>query len=173
MNSTINDLMMRRSIRKYKPECPSKELLDQIIAAGTCAPSGMNWQSAIIVCVTDKKEIEYLSKLNAHVRGADGTDPYYDAPAALLVLAKKSSPYALQDGSLVMGNMMNAAYALGLGSCWINKLMEVMETEDGKALLKKWGIEGEYMGIGSCIVGYPDEERQMKPRKENYVYYVG
>lgn len=173
MNSTINDLMNRRSIRKYKPQCPERELLDEIIVAGTCAPSGMNWQSAIIVCVTDKAEIRYLSKLNASVRGAEGTEPYYDAPAALLVLAKADSPYAVQDGSLVMGNLMNAAYALGLGSCWINKLKEVMELPEGKALLKKWGVEGDYIGIGSCIVGYPDEVRTMKPRKENYVYYVG
>ena len=95
------------------------------------------------------------------------------APTVLIVLADAKSPHAVQDGSLVIGNLMNAASALGLGSCWINRAKEVFDSPEGKALLKKWGIKGEYTGVGNCILGYPDEEREMKPRKENYVYYVG
>ncbi len=171
MITTVEDLKNRRSIRKYKAECPTAAEINAVIEAGVCAPSGMNQQSAIIIAITNKAEIEYLSKLNAQVRGHEG-DPFYGAPAALLVMVRSDSPYGVQDGSLVMGNLMNAAYAVGLGSCWINRQKEVFELPEGKALLKKWGIEGEYTGVGACILGYPAEERKMSPRKENYVYYV-
>ena len=171
MKSTIEDLKQRRSIRKYKAQCPGEGLIQQVIEVGTCAPSGMNQQSAIIISVTNKEELAVLSKLNAKARGSEG-DPMYGAPAALLVLVRSDSPYGVQDGSLVMGNLMNAAYALGLGSCWINRFKDVFELPEGKALLNKWGIEGEYTGLAACILGYPDEERQLSPRKENYVYYV-
>ena len=171
MNQTVNDIKNRRSIRKYKTECPPAELIDQIIEAGTCAPSGMGQQSAIIIAVTDKAELENLSRLNAQVRSQSG-DPFYGAPAILLVLAKSDSPYCVQDGSLVMGNLMNAAYALGLGSCWINRFKEVFELPEGRELLKKWNVHGEYTGVGGCILGYPAEKREMKPRKDNYVYYI-
>lgn len=172
MNKALEAIYNRRSIRKYKPEQISKEELEAVLKAGVCAPTGMNRQSPIIVVVQDREEIAYLSKLNAAVNNWE-SDPLYGAPTVLIVLAEASSPHAVQDGSLVMGNLMNAASALGLGSCWINRAREVFDSPDGKALLKKWGIEGEYTGIGNCILGYPDEEREMKPRKENYVYYVG
>lgn len=172
MNKALEAIYNRRSIRKYKPEQISKEELAAVLKAGVCAPTGMNRQSPIIVVVQDREEIAYLSKLNAAVNNWE-SDPFYGAPTVLIVLAEASSPHAVQDGSLVMGNLMNAASALGLGSCWINRAREVFDSPDGKALLKKWGIEGEYTGIGNCILGYPDEEREMKPRKENYVYYVG
>lgn len=172
MNKALEAIYNRRSIRKYKPEQISKEELEAVLKAGVCAPTGMNRQSPIIVVVQDREEIAYLSKLNAAVNNWE-SDPFYGAPTVLIVLAEASSPHAVQDGSLVMGNLMNAASALGLGSCWINRAREVFDSPDGKALLKKWGIEGEYTGIGNCILGYPDEEREMKPRKEDYVYYVG
>lgn len=170
MNETIEVIKSRRSIRKYKPQCPTKEELQAVISAGVCAPSGMNLQSAIIVAVTNPEEVNTLSELCAKVRGQK--NPYYGAPAVLLVLAESNSDYKLQDGSLVMGNLMNAAHAIGLGTCWINRLDKVFELPEGKALLEKWGIKGEYTGIASCVIGYPDEEPQMKPRKDNYVYYV-
>ena len=172
MNKALEAIYHRRSIRKYKAEQISKEELEAVLKAGVCAPTGMNRQSPIILVVQDRDEIAYLSKLNAAVNHWD-TDPFYGAPTVLIVLADASSPHAVQDGSLVMGNMMNAASALGLGSCWINRAREVFDSAEGKALLKKWGIEGDYIGIGNCILGYPDEVREMKPRKENYVYYVG
>ena len=170
MNETIEVIKSRRSIRKYKTQCPTKEELEAVISAGVCAPSGMNLQSAIIVAVTNPEEVNALCELCAKVRGQK--NPYYGAPAVLLVLAESKSDYKLQDGSLVMGNLMNAAHAIGLGTCWINRLDKVFELPEGKALLEKWSIKGEYTGIASCVIGYPDEEPQMKPRKENYVYYV-
>ena len=171
MNSTVNDIISRRSIRRYKAQQITDAELETVLQAGVCAPTGMNRQSPIIVAVQDKETINQLSRLNAHFMGVD-TDPFYGAPTVLVVLAAAWSVHAVQDGSLVMGNLMNAAHAIGLGSCWINRAKESFETDEGKALLKKWGIEGEYIGVGNCILGYPDEEPAMKPRKENYVYFV-
>ena len=171
MNKTLDDLRNRRSIRRYKPEQITREELDAVISAGVCAPTGMNRQSPIIVAVQNKETVKLLSKMNAAVMGAS-SDPFYGAHTVLVVLADAHSKHAVPDGSLVMGNLMNAAKAIGLGSCWINRAKEVFDTDEGKALLKKWGIEGDYIGIGNCILGYPDEEPEMKPRKENYVYYV-
>lgn len=171
MGNALKNILERRSVRCYKACQITREELDSVISAGVCAPSGKNLQSAIIVAVQDKEEIAYLSKLNADVMGVS-SDPFYGAPTVLVVLAEADSRFAVQDGSLVMGNLMNGAHAIGLGSCWINRAYEVFEKEEGKALLKKWGIEGNYIGIGNCILGYPDEEPEMKPRKEKYVYYV-
>lgn len=171
MNEALQVIYERRSIRKYKPEQITKAELDAVLKAGVCAPTGMNRQSPIIVVLQKSEDIAYLSSLNAKVRNSS-SNPFYGAPTALVVLAEADSSFAVQDGSLVMGNMMNAAKAVGLGSCWINRAKEVFETEEGKALLKKWGIEGDYVGIGNCILGYADEEPEMKPRKTNYIYYV-
>lgn len=171
MNEALANLYERRSIRKYKEEQITREELDAVIRAGVCAASGKNGQSAIIVAVQDKETRDLLSRLNAAVLGVN-SDPFYGAPTVLIVLADANSSFAVQDGSLVMGNLMNAANAIGLGSCWINRAREVFATEEGKALLKKWGIEGEWLGIGNCILGYPAEAPAMKKRKENYVTYV-
>ena len=171
MNEALKVLYDRRSIRRYKNEQISCEEMDAVIRAGVCAASGKNGQSAIIIAVQDKKTRDLLSRLNAAVLGVK-SDPFYGAPTVLIVLADAKSPYAVQDGSLVLGNLMNAAKAIGLGSCWINRAKEVFDSEEGKALLKKWGVEGEWIGIGNCILGYPDEDPAMKPRKENFVYYV-
>ena len=171
MNKTIEDLMNRRSIRKYTPEQISRQELDTVLNAGICAPTGMNRQSPILIAVQNKQVRDKLSKMNAAVMGSD-SDPFYGAPTVIVVLAAAESPHAVQDGSLVMGNLMNAAKAIGLGSCWINRAKEMFETEEGKQLLAEWGVQGDYIGIGHCILGYPDEEPAMKPRKENYIYYV-
>lgn len=171
MKDGIETILNRRSVRKYKDQQISDTDLETILKAGMAAPSAMNRQSAIIVVVQNKDDIEYMSKLNAAVMGSTA-DPFYGAPTVLVVLAGTEYKNAVQDGSLVMGNLMNAAYALGLGSCWVNRAREVFDSDEGKALLKKWGIEGEYVGIGNCIVGIPDEAPEMKPRKNHYVYYV-
>lgn len=171
MNEALQVLYDRRSIRRYKSEQISREEMDAVIRAGICAASGKNGQSALIIAVQDKETRDLLSRLNAAVLGVK-SDPFYGAPTVLVVLADAKSPYAVQDGSLVLGNLMNAAKAIGLGSCWINRAKEVFDSEGGKALLKKWGVEGDWTGVGNCILGYPDEDPAMKPRKENYVYYV-
>lgn len=172
MNEALEKILERRSIRAYKPEQITDSELDCVIRAGLAAPSAMNRQPTVLLAIQDKDTITRLSRLNALVMGAEGVDPFYGAPTVIVVLADRNIATHVEDGALVLGNLMNAASALGLGSCWINRAKEVFDTDEGKALLKKWGIEGDYIGIGNCILGYPDEEPEMKPRKENYVYYV-
>lgn len=137
------------------------------------APTGRGAQSPVIVAVTNKAVRDRLSEMNAEVLGASA-DPFYGAPVVLVVLADKSRPTYLYDGSLVMGNLMNAAHAVGLGSCWIHRAKEVFASAEGKALLKEWGIDGDYEGIGHCVLGYPVEgqPQEAKPRKADYVKWV-
>lgn len=168
----IDNLTSRRSVKKYRPDPLDRAIIEQIVEAGMNAPTGMNRQSPIIIAVTDKKLRDKLSAMNAVVMGAD-IDPFYGAPAVLVVLADKSVNTYLYDGSLVMGNLMNAAHALGVSSCWIHRAKEMFESEEGKELLKSLGINGEYEGIGNCILGYADGDvPAKKPRKSGYVHYV-
>lgn len=172
MNESIKNMIERRSIRAYKPDMVKKEDIEEIVKAGTYAATGMNRQSPVIIAVTDQETRDKLSAMNAAIMGTD-TDPFYGAPVVLIVLADKSRPTYIYDGSLVMGNMMNAAHSLGLGSCWIHRAKEEFESKEGKELLKKWGVEGDYEGIGHCVIGYVEGDYpETKPRKEDYVYYV-
>ena len=171
-STTMEDLLARRSVRSYTDSIPPMEVIEEICKAGTYAPTGMNRQSPIIIAVTNKEMRDRMSKLNAGVMGADN-DPFYGAPVVLVVLADKSVHTCVEDGSLVMGNLMNAAHAKGLGSCWIHRAREVFESEEGKQILKELGIEGDYVGVGNCILGYTKGDYpEAKPRKENWVYWV-
>ena len=172
MNETLKTLMERRSCRSYKPDPVPAEILDRILEAGTYAASGMGRQSAIMIAVTDKKVRDQLSKMNAAVMGS-AADPFYGAPAVIVVLADRSVGTYLYDGSLVMGNLMNAAHALGVASCWIHRAKEEFDSEEGKAILKELGIEGDYEGIGHCILGYAAQESNpAAPRKENFIFRI-
>ena len=172
MNEVMENLITRRSIRSYQPDMVPMETIEEIVKAGTYAATGMGLQSPIIVAVTDKETRDQLSRMNAAVMGSSA-DPFYGAPVVLIVLADKNRGTYLYDGSLVMGNMMTAAHSLGIGSCWIHRAKETFESSEGKELLKQWGIEGNYEGIGHLILGYAKGEAPApKPRKENYVYYV-
>ena len=162
----------RSSVKSYKSEHVPKELIDKIIEAGLSAPSGLNMQSPIILAVTNKQVRDELSKLNAGKDPFFRADPFYNAPCVLIVLAKKDVPFRVYDGSLVMENMMLAAHALGLGACWIHRAKETFEMPEGKAILQKLGLEGEYEGIGNCILGYADIDPEKKPRKENRVFWI-
>ena len=171
-NETLQTIRSRRSCRAYEPRQITDAELDAVLEAGTYAASAMGRQSAKIVVVQDAATRAQLTRMNAAVMGAD-SDPMYGAPTILVVLADAHANCAVQDGSLVMGNLMLAAASLGLGSCWINRAREEFETEEGKALLKKWGIEGDYIGVGHCILGYPAEEpRPAAPRKPDYIVYA-
>lgn len=171
-NNTLETLKTRRAIRQYQDRMPEKALLDQVLEAGTYAPTGRGKQAPIIVAVTNKEVRDRLSQLNAQVMGSD-KDPFYGAPVVLVVLANRDMPTYLYDGSLVMGNLMNAAHALGLGSCWIHRAKEVFDMPEGKEMLKEWGIEGDYEGIGNCIIGYTEGEMpEAAPRKADYIYHV-
>lgn len=156
MRETVTDIQNRRSVKEYQAEQITDEELTAVLEAGMNAPSGGNRQSPIFIVVQNKEWIQRLCKLNAEIAGApEGFDVFYGAPTIILVLADKNAPDAVQDGSLCLGNMFNAAYALGLGSRWINRIRETFETELGRELLKEAGYEGEYIGVGSCILGYP------------------
>ena len=176
MSTTMNDLLMRRSVRSYTDEVPPMEVIEEICKAGTYAPTGMNRQAPVIVAVTNREVRDRLSKLNAAVFGPDNDmDPFYGAPVVLVVLADTTAAMTWkEDGSLVMGNLLNAAHAKGLGSCWIHRAKEVFETEEGKAILKDAGIENENLvGIGNCILGYTaGDYPEAAPRKDNYIYWI-
>ena len=172
MKETLQDLLERRSCRSYKPDAVPEEVLAKILEAGTYAATGMGKQSPIIVAITDKEMRDKLSRMNAAVMGAD-MDPFYGAPVVLVVLANKQVPTYIYDGSLVLGNMLNAAHALGIGSCWIHRAKEEFASEEGKAILASLGIEGDYEGIGHCILGYAAEEAKAPvPRKDGYIYRI-
>ena len=155
------------------PEQIREEALAAILEAGTYAPTGMGRQSPVIVAVQDPETRNALSRMNAAVMGRDG-DPFYGAPTVVVVLADPEIGTYLYDGVLVMGNLMNAAQAVGVDSCYIFRAKEVFETSEGKALLRKWGIPERYVGIGNCILGYgaPGGKKEAAPRKENYIVRV-
>ena len=172
MSDVLETIKSRRSIRKYKSDMVPQDKLEKIIEAGTYAATGMGKQSPIIVAVTTKELRDKLSAMNAKIMGTN-TDPFYGAPVVLIVLADKSRPTYLYDGSLVMGNLMLEAEAQGIGSCWIHRAKEEFESEEGKEILKSLGIEGDYEGIGHCVLGFADGSApKAAPRKDSYVYYV-
>lgn len=171
MKSTLDDLKTRRAVRRYKPEPVAQADLDAVLEAGTYAPTAMGAQRACIVAVTNKAQRDRIARLNAAVMGRED-DPFYGAPAVCVVFADGTWPMAVKDGSLIMGNMLNAAHALGLGSCWIDRAEPVFATEEGQALMKQWGVPEGYIGVGNCILGYPAEEPAPAPRKEDYIIRV-
>ena len=173
MNDVIRCLLTRRSVKKYRAEQVEEEKLEQILQAGSYAACGMGKQAGKIVVLQDPADIAQLEKLNAQILGNPDLHPFYGAPTVCVVFADTSVGTWVEDGSLVIGNMLAAAHSLGVGSCWIHRAKEVFASEEGKALLKKWGVEGDYEGIGHCVLGYPAADiPKAKPRKENYVYYV-
>ena len=174
MNEIIKAMEERRSIRKFKSEMPKKEDLQQIVEAGLYAANGMGRQATITVAVTNKELRDKLSAINCKIGGWDeGIDPFYGAPAILIVLAEKDWRNRVYDGSLVMGNMMLAAHSLGLGSIWIHRAKEEFEMPEYQQLLKELGVEGEWEGIGHCAVGYIDGEMpEAAERKPNRVFWV-
>lgn len=173
MNEALKVMEERRSCRNFKAELLPKETLEQIIKAGTFAATGRGMQSPIIIAVTNKQLRDEIAEENRKIGGwQEGFDPFYGAPEMLIVLADKSVPTYVYDGSLVIGNIMNAAEALGAASCWIHRAKQEFESDFGKALLKKLGIEGDYEGIGHVALGYANKPAaKAAPRKDNYVYY--
>ena len=172
MNETLKVLTERRSVRSYKDAQVPEETLQQILTAGEYAPSGMGMQPVVMAVVQDKETIRQLSRMNAAVMGND-SDPFYGAPTVVVVFADSRRGTCVEDGSLVMGNLMLAAHSLGIGSCWIHRAKEEFDGPVGKELLKELGIEGDYAGIGHCVLGYVNGEYpETKARKENRVYSI-
>ncbi len=172
MNETLNNLKTRRSIRSFLTRQVEKDLLEQVLEAGTYAPTGGGRQTPVIVAVQDEATIKQLSRMNARVIGND-SDPFYGAPSVLVVLADRSRRTYLLDGAAVITTLLNAAHAVGLGSCWVHRAKEMFESEEGKTLLTRWGIEGDYEGIGLALLGYAaGPAPEPAPRKENYIVRV-
>ena len=172
MNKAIHNLLNRRSIRSYEARQVPDELLDQILQAGIHAASGMNTQGVRLVAVRDPEAVALMSRLNAAVMNATN-DPFYGAPCVIIVLADPELYGGwVEDGALALGNMMNAAHALGLGSCWIHRAKQVFDSPEGKALLENWGLPTHLRGVGNCILGYADEVPEAKPRKEGRIVKV-
>ena len=169
----------RRSIRAYKPEQISAEELDLVLEAGTFAPNGGGTQGFVIVAVQDPATVAKLNELNAKVL-AKMTDkdpseftPYYGAPTVLLVFATEESSTPVQDGSSVTCNLVNAAYAVGLGTCWVHRAKEIFESSEGKALLQAWGLPENVQGITSVALGYPAGDYPVAPpRKDGLILKV-
>ncbi len=172
MNETMKNMITRRSIRHFRPDMIPREVLDRIIEAGVFAASGRGKQSPIVVAVTDKETRDRISRVNAEIKGATN-DPFFGAPVILIVLAPKDIPTYVYDGSLVMGNLMLAAHAEGVGSCWIHRARETFELKEWKEWLSGLGIEGDYEGIGHCALGYVDGNYpDVIPRREGRVFFV-
>ena len=165
------DLLTRRSVRKYSDRPVEDEKLDKVLTAGLYAPTGMNNQLPVLVAVRDKETRDRLSRMNAAVMGASG-DPFYGAPCVIVVLSDPERMTWVEDGSLVLGNLMNAAHSLGLGSCWIHRAKECFDTPKGKALLRAWGVPENYRGVGNCILGYAAGEPEAKPRKSGRIIKI-
>ena len=174
MNETLKVLESRRSCRNFKPDMVKDEELDAILKAGTYAATGMGKQSPIIIAVKDRELRDQLAEENRKIGGwKEGFDPFYGAPVVLIVLANKDVPTYVCDGSLVIGNLMNAAESLGVGSIWIHRAKEEFESPFGQEILKKLGIEGNFEGIGHCALGYAQEPAKAPaPRKDNYIYTI-
>ena len=173
MNETIQTLKDRRSVRNFTDKPVDRELIEKIIDAGIWAPSGKGAQAPIVLAVTNRELRDRLSAMNAAVMGKEGFDPFYGGPVVLVVLADRSVPTYVYDGALTMGNMMNAAASLGVDSIWIHRAKEEFESEEGKALLKSLGIEGDWEGIGHCALGYAAEPLPAgAPRKPGRVVWA-
>ena len=171
MNSVIEAMLQRRSIKAYTHEQVSDSELEQILKCGLYAPNGMGAQAPVFVAVRDRETRDLLSALNGQVMGFDG-DPFYGAPCVVCVLADKNRSTAVEDASLAIGNMCLAAHSLGLGSCWIHRCRQVFESPQGKALLEKWGVKQDLIGVGFCILGHTKQIKQPADRKENRVFYI-
>ena len=172
MKDAMEVLLTRRSIRNFNDKSIPEDVLNKILEAGMYAPTAMGMQKPIIIAITDKKVRDEVSRENAKIMGREGTDPFYGAPVILLV-AVENYPNAVYDGSCVMDNLLNAAWAMGVGSCWIHRAKEELESDFGEKLLKSLGIVGDYIGVGHAALGYFDGEPPLpKPRKENYIYRI-
>ena len=173
-NPIIEAMASRRSCRAFKSDSVPRELLEEVAEAGLWAANGMGKQATKIIIVTDKSLRNRIAEQNRIIGGwKEGFDPFYGAPAMLVVLGDATWANRIYDGSLVMGNLMLAAHSLGLASIWIHRAKEEFEGEDGKSLLKSLGIEGEWEGIGHCAIGYPAREFPAgAPRKPNRIIWA-
>lgn len=171
-NQVLEVLKKRRSLKAYNDIPVTKEELDCVLEAGLFAPNGMGKQCTILVAVTDKTTRDILSRLNARVMGKEGFDPFYNAATVVAVLADTNCNTWQEDGSLVIGNMLNAAFSLGLGACWIHRAREVFDSKEGMDLKTKWQVPSSYRGVGFCVLGHGDIPCEIVPRLPGRIIYI-
>ena len=171
-NQTIELMKTRRAIKSFNDQPVTEEQLDAILEAGIWAASGRGKQAPVSVAVTDPEIVSWMSKTNAGLMGGSG-DPFYGSKCVVVVFTDGELFTGVEDGSLVIGNMMLAAHSLGVGSCWIHRAKEVFETPEGRQLMKKWGVPDSYVGVGNCVLGFWDGEYPgLKPRREGRIIKV-
>ncbi|MCQ2298929.1 MAG: nitroreductase family protein [Bacteroidales bacterium] len=169
-NPIIKSLCERRSVKSYKPEQIADEQLDTILEAATYAPTGRNAMSPVMVVVQDAELLAKIEKLNAVAIGDPGSHPFYGAPTVVVVFGNPEYSHWMEDASLVAGNLLNAAHAVGVGGCWIHRARPVFETPEGKAMMRAWGVPENFIGVANCILGYQDAPAKPRvARKEGYV----
>jgi len=171
MNETLNVLKSRRSVRSYSEKPIPKEVLEEIIEAGLYAPTGRNCRNTLFLVVTDKELRDKLSRMNAQVMGTD-SDPFYGAPCVIVVFADTARYTYVEDGSVAMANLMNAAFSLGVDSCWIHRARQMFDSEEGRALARSFGIPDSFVGVGNCILGYRDCQLPIPSERTQKVIYV-
>lgn len=171
MNETVNTLKDRYSVKNYASRQVPDDLLDAVLEAGLYAPSGLNNQKTVMVAVRDKQTRDLLAELNRQIRGVE-SDTFYGAPCVIVVLADPNNGTWVEDGSLVMGNLLNAAHSLGLAGCWIHRARETFDLPEGKKLLEQWGVPGHYRGVGNCILGYAAGETVRKNRQDGRIIKI-
>lgn len=173
MNDTLDTIFTRRSIRSFKEEKISNKDLELILKAGTFAPSALNMQKGKIVVVENPKIIQQLREIGTSIFPKH-IDPFYGAPHIILVLVKKDSFCPIQDGSVIMENMMLACRSLNIGSCWINCLSDILKNEKATNIKKQIDEHDEYIGVAAMAFGYPKDNKwpEAKPRKNDYIMYI-
>ena len=173
MNEVLHCLLTRRSVKKYLSQPVEEEKLEAVLEAGTYAACGMGRQAGKIVVLQNPDDIAQLEKMTASILGNPDAHPFYGAPVVCVVFADTNVNTWVEDGSLVIGNMMAAAHSLGLGSCWIHRARQEFESAEGKALMKKWGVSENYAGIGHSILCFAAQEpAPAKPRKAEFIVRV-
>ena len=162
MEQTMLEAMMsRKSVRSYTDQMVSDADIEKVLKAGQYAANGRGRMATKFVVVK-----------NRDIMGTT-SDPFYGAPVVIWVLADRNVHTYVEDGSLAIGNMLLEAHALGLGACWIHRAKEMSELPEGRALLKKWGVSDDEIGVGCCILGYAKgEQPEKKPRRNDQIIVV-
>lgn len=195
--NTFENIMTRRSTRKYLDQSVSQELLEKIIETGRYAPSGGNSQSNHFLVVQNKQIIDHLVKMvektfskmeinenmyrslqnSINLSKKGGYVFCYNAPVLIIVANKKDYGNNQADCALALENMMLEVNELDLGSCYINQLKWLNEDQEILSYLQSLGMKEDERVYGSLIVGYPDTNdgkplRKALPRKGNEVTWL-
>ena len=196
MPDMFETILHRRSIRRFEPKQIEEAALQQILQTGLYAPSAGGRQGVIFAVCQDKEVNERLGKIkraNSHPRMATATsfvsreqpsiadDPklanaFYDAPTVITLFALKNFLFSVDDCAVAAENMMLAADALGIGSCYIGQGWTAFDDPYGQEILRQWNIPTDHYAVMQLLLGYPregDKHPTPKPRNEGRVIRIG